>query len=98
VIFFTDTDNDILVSVSANPISASAKWISAILVSAKYRLKNLDIGQNIGKYRYLGKISTKYWLRKHIGVSKNISIGLAKISVLAKISPWRKYRYQPISV
>ena len=62
----TDTD----ISVSANPISVSAyqyryrlsaTWISAISVSAEYRLKKMDIGQNIGKYRYLGMILAKYF-------------------------------------
>jgi hypothetical protein len=65
-----------------------AKWISALSVSAK----NLGIGQNIGKYRYLGIISAKYRLRKHIGIGKYI--GLANTSVSAKILAQRKYQYR----
>jgi hypothetical protein len=54
----------------------------------------LNIGHNIGKYWYLGMISAKYKLKKDIGIGKNIGIGLAKISVSAKISTLRKYWYR----
>jgi hypothetical protein len=87
--------SDILtnISVSANAILVSAyqyrywlsaTWISAISVSGKYQLKNLDIGQYIGKYRYLGLILAKYRVRKHI--DQNIDIGLVKYRY------WQKYR------
>jgi hypothetical protein len=58
------------------------------LVSAKYQLKILDIGQNIGLYRPFDRLSAKYRLRENIGIGiggqylcPNISV-----SVSAKIS------------
>ena len=68
-------------------------WISVISVSAKYRLKYMDIGQNIGIYR------PKASYRLNIGQNDNIGIGIgdryvgSNISVSAKISAGIIYRY-----
>jgi hypothetical protein len=66
-------------------------WISVILVSAKYWLKYVDIGQKIGIYR------PKASYRLNIGQNENIGIGDryvgANLSVSAKISAGRMYLY-----
>jgi hypothetical protein len=65
-------------------ISLLANWIS---VSAKYRLKSLDIGQNTGIYQ------------PNISLGKNIGIGIGgryvypNISVSAKILARTIYQY-----
>jgi hypothetical protein len=64
-------------------------WISVILVSAKYRLKYMDIGQNIGQ-------NTSY--QPNIGQNENIGIGgryvSANKSVSERISAGRIYLYR----
>jgi hypothetical protein len=71
-------------------------WISVISVSAKYRLKYMDIGQYIGIYR------PKASYRPNIGQNENIGIGIGdryvganiSVSVSAKISAGRIYLYR----
>ena len=65
--------------------------ISGISVSAKYRLKSLDIGQNIGIFNdYLPNID----LGKSIGIGGGYVYPNISVSVLAIISAMNIYRYR----
>jgi TolA-binding protein len=46
------------------------------LVSAKYRLNSLDIGQNICIYRHFHCSSAKYWFRKNL--ASNVALKSSK--------------------